>query len=106
MTDPTINGRKLNEIIQQCKNRMDVSYYKYGPARENFGGGRVDAIGSLERCLDKFRKTKNTEYLMDVVNYAVFRILFPLPGEYFRATDSGESAGTDGVPVNMERDGL
>lgn len=86
------------------KNRVEVSYYKYGPARENFGCGRVDAIGSLELCLDKFKKTGNTEYLLDVANYAMFRYMYPLPGEYFKATDSSESAGTVGTPINMERE--
>lgn len=86
------------------KNRVEVSYYKYGPARDNFGSGRVDAIGSLELCLDKFKKTGNTEYLLDVANYAMFRYMYPLPGEYFKATDSSESAGTVGTPINMERE--
>ena len=57
MKDPTINDRKLDEIIRQCKNRMDVSYYKYGAARDNFASGRVDAVGSLELCLDKYKAT-------------------------------------------------
>lgn len=85
------------------KNRCAVSFYKYGPARKNFGEGRVDAIGSLELCLEKFKKTGNTEYLLDVANYAMFRFMFPMPGEFFKATDSSESAGTVGTPINMER---
>ena len=85
------------------KNRVEVSFFKYGPARENFGSGRVDAIGSLELCLDKFKKTGNTEYLLDVANYAMFRYMYPLPGEFFKPTDSNESAGTVGTPINMER---
>ena len=104
MKDPTINDRKLDEIIQQCKNRMDVSYYKYGAARDNFASGRVDAVGSLELCLDKYKATHNTEYLLDVINYAIYRVMYPWPGDYFRVTDSAESAGTDGVPINFERE--
>mgnify|MGYP001300156399 FL=1 len=84
------------------KNRVEVSFYKYGAARDNFGGGRVDAIGSLELCLEKFKKTHNTEYLLDVANYAMFRYMYPMSGEYFKATDSGEGAGTVGTPINME----
>lgn len=91
------------EFDKLRKSRVEVSYFKYGPARDNFGGGRVDAIGSLELCLEKFKKTGNTEYLLDVANYAMFRYMYPLPGEYFKATDSGESAGTVGIPINMER---
>lgn len=91
------------EFDKLRKNRVEVSYFKYGPARKNFGEGRVDAIGSLELCLEKFKKTGNTEYLLDVANYAMFRFMFPMPGEFFRATGSAESAGTVGIPVNFER---
>lgn len=91
------------EFDKLRKSRVEVSYFKYGPARDNFGSGRVDAIGSLELCLEKFKKTGNTEYLLDVANYAMFRYMYPLPGEYFKATDSDESAGTVGTPINMER---
>ena len=92
-----------DEFDKLRKNRVEVSFFKYGPAKQNFGEGRVDAISSLERCLDKFKKTGNTEYLLDVANYAMFRYMYPLPGEYFKATDSSESAGVEGIPINMER---
>lgn len=85
------------------QNRVAVSYHKYGSAQKNFGEGRVDAIGSLELCLDKFKRTGNTEYLLDVANYAMFRYMYPMPNEYFKATDSKDSAGTVGTPINMER---
>lgn len=92
------------EFDKLRKSRVYVSYYKYGAAKKNFGEGRVDAIGSLELCLEKFKKTGNTEYLIDVANYAMFRYMFPLPGEYYKATDSSESAGTVGTPINMEKE--
>lgn len=91
------------EFDKLRKNRVSVSFYKYGAARDNFGAGRVDAIGSLELCLEKFKKTGNTEYLLDVANYAMFRYMYPMLGEFFKATDSSESAGTVGTPINMER---
>ena len=79
----SIDNEYSNEFDKLRKSRVEVSYYKYGAARDNFGSGRVDAIGSLELCLEKFKKTKNTEYLLDVANYAMFIYLYPLPGEYF-----------------------
>lgn len=91
------------EFDKLRKNRVEVSYYKYGSARKNFGEGRVDAIGSLELCLEKFKKTGNTEYLVDVANYAMFRFMYPMPGEFFKTTDSSQSAGTVGTPINLER---
>ena len=98
-----INNEYSTEFDKLRKSRVEVRFYKYGAARDNFGSGRVDAIGSLELCLDKFKKTGNTEYLLDVANYAMFRYMFPLPGEYFKTTDSSGSAGTVGTPINMER---
>ena len=41
------------------------SYCTYGKASRNFGSGYVDAVKSLELCIDKFRETKNLEYLAD-----------------------------------------
>ena len=98
-----LNTEYSSEFDKLRQNRVELSYYKYGPARENFGSGMVDAIGSLELCLDKFKKTGNTEYLLDVANYAMFRYMYPMPGEFFKATDSKDSAGTVGTPVNLER---
>lgn len=83
-------------------NRVQVSYYKYGPARKNFGEGRVDALETAELCLDAFKKDHNTEHLVDAANYLMFRYMYPLPGESFRATGSDESVRPVGTPVNME----
>lgn len=75
----SIDNEYSTEFDKLRKSRVEVSYYKYGAARDNFGSGRVDAIGSLELCLEKFKKTKNTEYLLDVANYAK-KIYVPSPG--------------------------
>lgn len=82
------------------KNAVCQSFYKYGPARDNFPTKAVDAIGCIRKCLEKFEQTKNTEYLVDVANYAMFRFMFPIDGEYFRRTSSDESAGIDGISIN------
>lgn len=102
MEDKTIKEQEIDKTILHCKQKLDVSYYKYGPAGKNFGGGRVDALGSLDKCLIKFNRTKNAEYLEDAINYLLLRILFPMPGDYYTPTDSDGSAGVDGVPINME----
>lgn len=89
---------------EKRKGLIEQSYYKYGPARMNFSTGNVDAIESLKMCLAKFEETGNLEYLCDVANYAMFRFMFPKTGEYFKHTDSDESAGLFGMSVNeMER---
>ena len=92
------------QFDKERKYRVEVSHHKYGSARKNFGEGRVDAIATAERCLDAFKKDHNTEHLVDAANYLMFRFMFPMPGEYFRPTDSSGSVGTVGTPINMERD--
>lgn len=92
------------EFDKLRKNRVELSYLKYGPARKNFGEGRVDAIKTAELCLDAFKKDKNTEHLVDASNYLMFRYMYPFPGEYFKATDSSGSVGTVGTPINMEKE--
>ena len=102
MSNNILSRQYSEEFDRLRKNRVAQSFYKYGPAHVNFGDGLVDAIGSLELCLQKFKETGNTEYLCDVANYAMFRFMFPKDGEHFRATSSEESAGTFGVPIGWE----
>ena len=54
--------------------------------------------------LAKFEETQNLEYLCDVANYAMFRYMFPQEGDYFRHTDSAESAGIVGMSVKEMED--
>ena len=89
---------------KERKHRIEVSFFKYGPARDNFGGGRVDAIKTAELCLDAFKKDHNTEHLVDAANYLMFRFMYPYPGEYFAPTDSNGSVGTVGTPINLEKE--
>lgn len=90
-----------NEFIQLQKNRILVSYHKYGPIKHNFGDKLVDAIGSMEKCIAKYKITGNTEYLVDAANYAQFEFRYPQHAKgHFRATSSDESAGIVGISIN------
>lgn len=82
------------------KNRVEVSFHKYGPAKINFGDKLVDTIKSHNLCIEKYKETGNTEYLLDAANYLMFEFMYPQKeGAYFKATDSSESAGTSGEPI-------
>ena len=91
------------QFDKERKHRIEISYFKYGPAKKNFAEGRGDAIATAELCLDAFKKDKNTEHLIDAANYLMFRFMYPYPGEYFKPTDSNGSVGTVGTPINLER---
>lgn len=81
------------EFVQGMANRMSTSFYKYGPLAEAYPS-RVDAIATLKQKLEKYEATGNTEWLMDVANYAMIEFMRPRhPQAHFRPTDSKESAG-------------
>lgn len=102
MTD--ISPREYSaEFDRLRQNRAKMSYYKYGSARDNFGGGRVDALATAEMCIDAFRRDHNLEHLVDAANYLMFRFMYPYEDDYFKATDSNGSVGTVGTPINFER---
>jgi hypothetical protein len=104
VTDDILKTDYSFQFDEKRKALVVQSHYKYGRAGRNFATGNVDAIGSLEKCLAKFKETGNTEYLLDVANYAMFRYMWPQRGEYFKHTDSDESAGIVGMSVNeMEK---
>ena len=87
------------------KNRVAVSYHKYGSAKKNFKTGNVQAIPTMNLCLEEDNRTGNTEYLLDAANYLMFEFMYPQHEKaHFRATDSRESAGIVGISEKeMER---
>lgn len=88
-------SKKFDELR---KNRVEVSYHKYGPAKINFGDKLVNALDSANMCIEKYRATGNTEYLCDAANYLMFEFMYPQRNDaYFKATDSSESAGHAGA---------
>lgn len=90
-------SHKIDELRE---NRVKTSFYKYGSARLNFGRGYVNALGSHEKCIEAYNRTGNKEYLLDAMNYIMFEFMYPQKRDaYFRATDSRESAGIDGISI-------
>lgn len=80
-------------FISGMKNRMIVSYHKYGPIADGFPH-RVNAIESLKARIARYEETGNTEWLMDVANFAMIEYIHPRhDSHHFRATDSDESPG-------------
>lgn len=92
-----------DDFIKKMHDAVEVSFYKYGPARENFGSGRVDPIKTAEACLEAFKKDHNTEHLIDVANYCMFGFTYPEPiGGHYQPTDDSGSVKPVGTPINME----
>ena len=65
--------------------RMDVSYCKYGALTDAYPD-KVDAIANLESRLAKYKADGNTEWLMDVANFAMIEYMRPRhPKAHFAA---------------------
>lgn len=105
MNELNMSQEYSDEFDRLRRNRVEMSFYKYGPARKNFGTGNVQAIPTMELCIKKYHETRNREYLLDAANYLMFEYMFPQhPKAHFRVTSSEESAGIVGMSVNeMER---
>ena len=74
-------------FVQGMYDRMAVSYFKYGPVAKGYPD-KVDAIASLRVRLDRYVETGNTEWLMDVANFAMIEFMRPRhPGAHFKGTD-------------------
>ena len=65
------------EFDELRKNRMYVSFHKYGPIKENYGNKLVKCIPNLEKRLELYKETGNTEYLADIANFAMIEFMFP-----------------------------
>lgn len=105
MSKPDMRQEYSEKFDDLRRNRVETSFYKYGPAKKNYATGNIQAIPTLEKCIAKYKETGNTEYLVDGANYLMFEYMWPQhPEAHFRATDSGESAGIVGMSVKeMER---
>jgi|SRR6185369_4940774 len=81
------------EFFRGMAARMCVSFEKYGAVRDAYPS-KVHAINSLKLRLDKYLETGNTEYLMDVANFAMIEYMAPgHAGAHFKAEDSAASPG-------------
>lgn len=81
------------KFVEGMRERMVVSFYKYGPLADAFPE-KVDAIASLMQRLREYAKTGNTEYLMDAANFAMIEFMRPRhPNAHFKPTDDSGSPG-------------
>ena len=80
-------------FVQGMRDRMVVSYFKYGPIADGFPH-KVNAVTSLTDRLRKYAETGNTEFLIDAANFAMIEFMHPShPNAFFEGTDSDQSPG-------------
>ena len=89
----TVPSEVSVEFVQGMADRMATSYFKYGEVSKNypFPG---NALESLKKRITKYEETGNTEWLMDVGNFAMIEFMFPSHSKaHFKATESKEAPG-------------
>ena len=80
-------------FVQGMADRMAVSFCKYGLVADAYPS-KVDAIESLKKRLDRYAETGNTEWLMDVANFAMIEFMHPRhPEAHYKPTDAKDSPG-------------
>ncbi len=92
-TEKILQTEFSDEFVEGMKNRMVVSFYKYGHIAEAYPH-KVDAVSSLMDRLRKYADDGNTEWLMDVANFAMIEFMLPRhPSAHFEGTDDDASPG-------------
>jgi hypothetical protein len=77
------------QVDTLCKNRMIVSFFKYGPVKKNYEKGMVKAVEEIQARLDLYKKTHNLEYLLDIRNFAMIEFKYPTYKDaHFTSTDN------------------
>ncbi|AMX93649.1 MULTISPECIES: hypothetical protein [Mesorhizobium] len=97
-------------FVQGMKDRMVVSFYKYGLVSEAYPH-KVNAITSLTDRLRKYAETGNTEFLIDAANFAMIEFMHPShPSAFFEGTDSDQSPGRrskrSGIPDDRDNQSI
>lgn len=83
-------------FVEKMKNAIEMSHYKYGWASKTYPE-LAQAHKCIEERLALYRKTHNTEYLVDVANFAMLEFMYPAFADArYTPTDSNGSPGLAG----------
>lgn len=83
-------------FVNKMKNAIEMSHYKYGWASKTYPE-LAQAYKCISERLEAYIKTQNTEYLIDVANFAMLEFLYPaFENAHYTPTDSDKSVGLAG----------
>lgn len=90
--DKILSTEYSQAFDESRKKAMINSFYKYGPLKDNYKNYKcLDAIENLLIRLNKYRETGNTEYLIDVANFAMIEFMYPsIEGAKYVPTDNSD----------------
>ena len=83
-------------FITKMKNAIELSHYKYGWCSQTYPE-LAQAYKCIKERLEMYEKTHNTEYLVDVANFAMIEFMHPsFDDSKYTPTDSESSPGLAG----------
>lgn len=84
------------EFIIKMRNAIELSHYKYGWMSDTYPE-LAQAYKCIKERLELYEKTHNTEYLVDIANFAMIEFRFPsFEDSKYTPTDSDKSPGLAG----------
>ena len=91
-----LNRDFSTEFIEKMKNAIEMSHYKYGWMSNTYPE-LAQAVKCIQERLELYLKTHNTEYLVDVANFAMIEYKFPsFDDAQYIPQDSSKSPGLAG----------
>lgn len=82
------------EFIQGMLDRMAMGFHNYGHVSKNFPHN-YDALENVKLRVKKYKKTHNTEWLMDAANFLMIEFMHPKDSKaFFESTSKKESPGS------------
>ena len=84
------------EFVTKMKNSIELSFYKYGYSSKTYPE-LAQAYKCIRERLELYEKTHNTEYLVDIANFAMLEFKYPsFKDSDYIPTDSSKSPGLAG----------
>lgn len=84
------------EFVNKMKNAIEMSHYKYGWMSNTYPE-LAQAVKCIQERLDLYNETHNTEYLVDIANFAMIEYKHPsYEDAKYTPTDSNKSPGLAG----------
>ena len=96
MTNDILRRDFDESFIQRMRNAIETSHHKYGWLSDTYPE-LAQAVSCIEERLEKYKETHNTEYLVDIANFAMIEFKYPsFKDAKYDPKDSSESPGLAG----------
>jgi len=91
--EKAVNRKWSKRFIRLMRNRLEMGYLRYEITNKTPATKKYDFIGAIRTKLTLYEQTGNTEYLVDVGNYAMLEFKTPNhPNAHFFAGDAVEES--------------